>query len=73
MRDVHAAELDNDGMREEEERRLCGSSERLTTVPLWVFFAEKLYLEKRDNYLLENMTRRLGIVVNRFGASCSLE
>lgn len=44
VKDVYAAEFDNDGLGEEEGRAVFEHSERKETVALWAPSAEKLYL-----------------------------
>lgn len=58
--DVHATELDNDGVGTEKRDAVCGNSERVATMALWVLSAEKLYLAKREKYFLKNVPKRTG-------------
>lgn len=39
---VHVAEFDNDGRGDEAERAVYGSLQRVSTMGLWVSFAEQL-------------------------------
>lgn len=48
LKDIHAAEFDNDGMGDGKERAMCGNSEGLATVALLVVFAERFYLAVRN-------------------------
>lgn len=64
MKDVHAAKFGNDGTRNEEGRAVCGSTERIAVVALWIPSAGRLYLAGRKEYFLENRTRQLGAALS---------
>lgn len=70
VKNVHAAEYDNDGIEDEEERTVCENAERIATAAFWVPSAEKFYVVVRREYFLECMTWRPGSVLDCFVACC---
>lgn len=70
MKNVQAAESDDDRRGDEEPYAVCGDSERTVSVTLWVLFAEKGDLAVRGEYFLELMTGRPGAVSNCYVARC---
>lgn len=48
MKKMHAADFDKDSLGDEEERAVCGISERIETVALWVPPAQKWCLAVRE-------------------------
>lgn len=50
---VRTAKFHNDDTKDEKGRAVCGKSERITIVALWVPSAEMLYLAVRENFFEE--------------------
>lgn len=71
MNDVHAAKFGDGGMGNGEERAMFGRSERTATVALRIPSAEKFYLAVREEFSIQNMTRRLKAILTYLVASCS--
>lgn len=71
VKSVHAAGFDNERIENDEGRAVCENSERVATVAFWVQSAESLSLAVREEYFLQNTTRRLESVLGCFVASCS--
>lgn len=59
-----AAEFGSDGVRYEEKRAMCRSSESEETVELWGAYAVRSYLAVGEGYFLESMKRRLEAVLD---------
>lgn len=67
-KDVHAAEFEASGTGYEKRRAMRGYSQGIATMALWLRCAERLYLAVRVEYFLENVTRRIGAVLDYFVA-----
>lgn len=50
VRNVHAVEFENDGIRNLMRRAMCGISEKTATLALWVSSVEKLYLAVPESH-----------------------
>lgn len=61
VKDVHAVDPSSDGIRDEEERLVCGILEKIGTMAMRVSPAEKLYLPVRKECYLEYMTSGLRV------------
>lgn len=71
VQNVHAAEFNDDGIGDEDERALDGNAERIATAVPRLPSAQNLCLAVRKKYFLGNTKRRLGSVLDCFAPSCS--
>lgn len=62
VRKLHAAEFGSNVMSVEKKRVVCGSSEIIKTMALWVPVQKKVYLAVLEEYDLQKVTRPLEAV-----------
>lgn len=68
MKDLCAAEFNNNYMDNKERRAVCGSLERVRTVAVLRLSAKKVYLALHEEYFWKNMRRRLGAILDCLAA-----